>query len=1371
MRRLVSLLWCVCLASFLATAAEAPAVLHPLNTLDGVSETYLRGAPRRLELVTGENDTTDGGGAILFGGRAPTGEGSKYFGIMVTLPEPVDLREQAVTLDARTPSPGATKAFYVRLYNEGGSKPAWSFNSWNGSLNETWRTFTLQQGLCLDGLAWEKGVVEDRVADRVDRVEFIIGTRDDDTDVLAVVDNLRVTPRKPGIQDLTAPKQLVRDTPVVVGGKPVATVLHPDSDAGRAAAAAVVAMVRERTGVTLPARTGTPKDRQPSETTFVVGNVFTNPAMLLLYSRQMTPVDAICPGTGGALVHTVFDPFGKGVNAVVVGASDDAGLLKAVELLRGVIDQQPKGKGLTLPRIFERAYAEDFLGKYGWADDEPAADRLEKGLAEGQAALDTGKHTSIAGVLANAATRYQLTGHSVEAKLYVRLWDLYQSSAVADPRKFGGAWGFDSDFRSRTVVPGWRNIEYDPALTDDERLATTKAMGRWLSEAVVPSCAGAVGSTHVPHNHQTFPALGTLFAGLYFTEGFDVAEGGLWLRIADTIFQRQATYYKPYEDCNGYQWLTNGHLMLYTVARPDFAFYEDGNAKRLIDFCIGNMDNLGYQVPYGDTGSWKCWDSEILCLDVMAFATGDTAAAWAADFKRSVKGTKALYSFQRPAVETEPPEGYNGVKLWLLEPQYYHTHGGDARPELAACFDKISFRESMDPAAAYLLLDGLSNGGHKHFDGNSVPRLTQFNRIWLADNDYYKSAVKFHNSMMVFKDGESAPIPPYVEYLSSGETKRYGFSRTRVRDYAGVDWERTILWAKELRAFVFLDKLTALEANEYQFRALWHGIGKAALGDGGFLLEQDGPSMRIDIAPGPELRLYNDAELGANWAGYEHADPVVRSLSAIATVHLEEGESYCFASVFHGAPEAPAEPWQVAFSADGEVLLLQTEAGPVAVGLPSHSLSQALSPLTTDAEILVADPHGLSPLHATVLKAGDDVLHTSQQPQSVDLAPQATAAALSAIPLRGPVPNLAVGGAAPAHEELWRSQLLSESGAACQVTRLATALLDGPGEPATLLAATKEGVLFAIGPDGETRWRVELKARLNDVTADDLTGDGIDEIVVGRQDHQVTVLDAAGRELWSRTIEYYRKPPYVNVVRTGDLDGDGIPEVVIGGENWRFYAFKADGTELWNYESVHPSRSGAVADLDGDGKAEVLCGTHYYYFSALNPDGTRRWRHNFGPICYDIVTGSFEGNQTRGVVCGGGDGCVHYLAHDGQLRMKYNTGDEVKHVRASDLDGDGKDEIIAGSLSHSVYCFGADAHRRWRVDLGAPVSALAVVPGDEAPVVLAGSAAGKLVSVDRNGAILHSTTMPGPPLDFAALDARSVAVAFADGLLAVAAGQ
>ena len=378
-------------------------------------------------------------------------------------------------------------------------------------------------------------------------------------------------------------------------------------------------------------------------------------------------------------------------------------------------------------------------------------------------------------------------------------------------------------------------------------------------------------------------------------------------------------------------------------------------------------------------------------------------------------------------------------------------------------------------------------------DGNSLPRLTLFDRIWLADNDYFKAPVKFHNSVTVFRDGQSAAIPPYAELVAAGESPRYGYSRTRLANYAGVDWTRTIFWLRQQQAFAVLDQLTALDDDEYQFRALWHGVGAAKLSDGGLLLTQKGLSLWVQIAPGPVLELHDDAELGANWSGYEHAEPVVRSLEAVSTVKLAKGESYLFASVLHG---------------------------------------------------------------------------------------------------------------------------------------------------------------------------------------------------------------------------------------------------------------KSDG----------------IADLDGDGKAEVICGTHYYWASVLNADGQRRWQYNFGPICYDIATGCFDRDDTRGVVFGSGDGKIHVVDASGKPRLAYTTGDGVKHVAAADLDGDGLDEILAGSLNYNLYCFGADAGRRWRRDLGGPVSALVTVPQQPGVLAVAGTGKGRLASVDATGRVRAVTELGSEILDLVA-GRQSVIVATADGQL------
>lgn len=1515
-------LFALCLGLGLLAPAAELSVLLRTDRVEGLGEGWgYAGMTRRLERA---DDSTDGDGSIRLAATSTTRDGSHYVSFWFNLPEPVDLRHRRLVFDARTGFP-ASRGFYVRLYNRGEREPAWSFNSWNGAVREAWQTFSVQEGLCLEGLAWEAAVTGDRKAGAIERIEFIVGTREKEAEFDLFVDHLRIGPRVGTLATLDTYKTILPTTPLVVDGQAVATILHPDTAAGRAAAETVAAAVRGRTGVALPARPGTAADREPGQPAILLGSVFTNPALLLLYARRLTPVDGVCPGAGGALLHTVSDPFGKGANLLVLGAADEAGLARAAEEFARLVAAQPAGTRLELPRLFAPFYGADFLARYRYAGAAENPKRVEEGLAAGRRTLERGTHCSIAADLANVATRYLLTGHASEARLYVALWDLYAESAVADPRKYGGPWGFDSDFPSQSVVAGWDLIEEDPSLTDEERLRTARNLARWLTEAVMPKCAGAATSPHVPHNHQTFPALGMMQAGLYYSQGFDVVEGTAWLNLADAVFRRQATYFKPYEDCNGYQWLTNGHLFRYALARPDFAIFENGNGQRIIDFLVGNMDNLGIQVPYGDTGSWKCWDAELICLEAFAFATGDPEAAWTAAYKRRMKEVRpAIFDFAVAAPEAGPaPTRFNGVRLWPLEPAYYATFPAPARPPLEACFDKISFRESLDPAAAYLLLDGLGNGGHRHDDANSIPRITQFDRIWLADNDYFKSHLKFHNSMQVFKDGQSGPLPAYIELLGCGESARYGYSQTRANDYAGVDWERTVVWLKPLRSFLVLDRLTARAADEYQFRLLWHGIGAATLEDHGLSLRQNGPGLRIQLAPGPELVLADDHELGTNWRGYPHAAPVVRSLSAIANVRLAAGESYLFATVLHGAPGDLPPAWTVQLLEAGDGVLVDTPLDRLAVGLGPVRLPAAGGQFASDARVLVADG-GLSLLGASRATFDGEVLHASPAPTSLDLPDAPTHEALAGLRARAPIPNLAAGTDAAALETVWETRprpghaLLTGNtglpGALPRQPELAAdpapaeqnvfspaaanrldSLLDGlwknagecvmfepdrkvvltlrfqgpaevrrvawkhwwaatsskqtayqlagaevflsnddfqtdrrlfgslrdegpnpdwgeprdyalegaatatavrleftphpgtavylaellvfgesrgedvPGHDLTRLAATRDGLLagtragdlLRLDPaTGRVLAGTRLGGTVNDLAVADLDGDGSEEIIVGRQDHWLTVLGADFAERWSRQLQFYRKAPAVNVVFAGDLDGDGRPEVVCGADNWRFYAFSADGDELWNYESVHPSRSGAVADLDGDGKAEVICGTHYYWASVLNGTGTRRWQARFGPICHAVAVGSFAGDRTRGVVFGGGDGAVHAFDHAGRNLATYNTGDEVVTVAALDLDGDGRDEFAAGSLNHSVYAFNAAGERLWRTDLGSPLVRIHPLPAAAGNLLAAITAGGRVAVLDAAGRIVARAELGAPLVDVLVRDGD---VVVADG--------
>ena len=145
----------VCVIACALTAAAQPAdLLLPFESVEGVEESWGRaGTTRSLSVMTGEGNVTEGGGALHLTATATAAEGNHYFGVIVPLPEPRDLTPSRIVFDARTTQPATTQAFYVRLYNQGESQPAWSYNSWSSQLKTEWRTFTLQKEYSEGGLA------------------------------------------------------------------------------------------------------------------------------------------------------------------------------------------------------------------------------------------------------------------------------------------------------------------------------------------------------------------------------------------------------------------------------------------------------------------------------------------------------------------------------------------------------------------------------------------------------------------------------------------------------------------------------------------------------------------------------------------------------------------------------------------------------------------------------------------------------------------------------------------------------------------------------------------------------------------------------------------------------------------------------------------------------------------------------------------------------------------------------------------------------------------------------------------------------------------------------------------------------------------
>ena len=174
----------------------------------------------------------------------------------------------------------------------------------------------------------------------------------------------------------------------------------------------------------------------------------------------------------------------------MVGASDEQGLALATDKFCEAVSSNGKGKNLVLGRVHQVKLDAEMSRRFRGVLRPYPQDYVEAGLRRGQERLDQGTHTSIAGQLAGLGERYLLGNNPLEAKLFVELWRLYRKSAVDDPRKFGGAWGFDSDFPSISVVSSWDILEEEPSLTDEERMVVFSAMMKWMDVTVYPSCAG-----------------------------------------------------------------------------------------------------------------------------------------------------------------------------------------------------------------------------------------------------------------------------------------------------------------------------------------------------------------------------------------------------------------------------------------------------------------------------------------------------------------------------------------------------------------------------------------------------------------------------------------------------------------------------------------------------------------------------------------------------------------------------------------------------------------------------------------------------------------------------------------------------------------
>jgi peroxiredoxin len=172
-----------------------------------------------------------------------------------------------------------------------------------------------------------------------------------------------------------------------------------------------------------------------------------------------------------------------------------------------------------------------------------------------------------------------------------------------------------------------------------------------------------------------------------------------------------------------------------------------------------------------------------------------------------------------------------------------------------------------------------------------------------------------------------------------------------------------------------------------------------------------------------------------------------------------------------------------------------------------------------------------------------------------------------------------------------------------------------PGVTGFLTSESWSSSVVATNSDGTKRWEIAGRNGVNDISAADLTGDGVDETIIGHNiGGGLAVYSSEGRPLWSHPAL-----GTVGHVAAGDTDGDGTPEVVATSEaDGCLHLFSGPtgapirtinvGVEL-SVVRVAPARSSPGSK--GAALLALGIGGKYWVMFVLEGDGTIRRKIEF----------------------------------------------------------------------------------------------------------------------------------------------------------------
>jgi outer membrane protein assembly factor BamB len=229
--------------------------------------------------------------------------------------------------------------------------------------------------------------------------------------------------------------------------------------------------------------------------------------------------------------------------------------------------------------------------------------------------------------------------------------------------------------------------------------------------------------------------------------------------------------------------------------------------------------------------------------------------------------------------------------------------------------------------------------------------------------------------------------------------------------------------------------------------------------------------------------------------------------------------------------------------------------------------------------------------------------------------------------------------------------------------------------------------LWAVAPDGTTRWRFGVRVKIFSTPA--VEDDGT--IYVGAQDDHLYAIAPDGHLRWRfETPDDIDSSPVV-----GD---DGT--VYFGSDDRRVYALDRDGHELWRSDVGGYVRAPVALGSQGDLIVPVF-GPNARITSLDRATGVARWSFGISLEATDAGVGAGPVVDRDGnIYFGGDDDFVYAIDRVGRLRWIFETQGNVDGDPVITADG----TLLVGSDDHHMYALRGD-----------PVEAAPTTPAEAEP--------------------------------------------------------